>query len=110
MRRHYRIAVITALTVIGVLLCLLGHSEPQEKLPNPPLPPNLSLYAGSKSCIECHGKFYQLWSTSRHGLAMQPYSPEFSLANLTQSDEVPGYWQVSLSGGYWPQGQLGLGN
>lgn len=43
----------------------------------------LSLYAGSKSCIECHGKFYQLWSTSRHGLAMQPYTPEFARANLS---------------------------
>ena len=50
---------------------------------NPALPPELSLYAGSKSCIECHGKFYQLWSTSRHGLAMQPYTPEFARANLT---------------------------
>jgi len=27
-------------------------------------------YAGSASCRECHEKFYQLWSTSRHGLAM----------------------------------------
>ena len=35
-------------------------------------------YAGSKSCQECHEKFYGLWSTSRHGLAMQPYTPEFA--------------------------------
>ena len=45
--------------------------------------PELSLYAGSKSCIECHAKFYQLWSTSRHGLAMRPYTPEFARTNLT---------------------------
>jgi hypothetical protein len=32
---------------------------------------------------ECHGKFYRLWSASRHGLAMQPYTPEFARANLT---------------------------
>lgn len=31
-------------------------------------------YAGSKSCRECHDRFYQLWSSSFHGLAMQPYS------------------------------------
>jgi len=40
-------------------------------------------YAGSKSCVECHERFYQLWSTSNHGLAMQPYSPEFAKAKLT---------------------------
>lgn len=40
-------------------------------------------YAGSVSCRECHEKFYQLWSTSRHGLAMQPYTPGFARANLT---------------------------
>jgi hypothetical protein len=57
-------------------LCLAGHAEQPEKLPVQPLPPELFLYAGSRSCIECHGKFYQLWATSRHGLAMQPYTPE----------------------------------
>jgi len=40
-------------------------------------------YAGSMSCMECHERFYGLWSTSRHGLAMQPYNAEFSKASLT---------------------------
>jgi tetratricopeptide (TPR) repeat protein len=40
-------------------------------------------YAGSGSCRECHEKFYQLWSTSRHGLAMQPYNTEFAKTRLT---------------------------
>ena len=31
-------------------------------------------FAGSQSCTSCHEKFYSLWSTSRHGLAMQPYA------------------------------------
>ena len=35
-------------------------------------------YAGSQSCRECHEEFYRLWSTSRHGLAMQPYTAEFA--------------------------------
>jgi Tfp pilus assembly protein PilF len=49
----------------------------------------LGLYAGSRSCIECHEKFYKLWSVSRHGLAMQPYSVEFAARELTpQTDEV----------------------
>jgi len=34
------------------------------------------VYMGSRSCRECHEKFYQLWTTSHHGLAMQPYTNE----------------------------------
>ena len=46
-------------------------------------------YAGATSCRECHEKFYQLWSTSMHGQAMQPYTPEFAKARLTpQKDAV----------------------
>ena len=37
-------------------------------------------YVGSSSCRTCHEKFYQLWSTSHHGLAMQIYSPAFVCA------------------------------
>ncbi|SPF33790.1 Tfp pilus assembly protein PilF [Syntrophobacter sp. SbD1] len=46
-------------------------------------------YAGSVSCLECHEKFYQLWSTSYHGLAMQPYTAGFAKKSLTpQAAEV----------------------
>ncbi len=41
--------------------------------------------AGSRSCRQCHEKFYELWSTSHHGLAMQPYTAEFANQNLTPS-------------------------
>lgn len=34
-------------------------------------------YTGSASCIECHARFYKLWSTSHHGLAMQPITSDF---------------------------------
>ena len=34
-------------------------------------------YVGSGSCIECHQKFYDLWSPSHHGKAMQPINAEF---------------------------------
>jgi len=49
-------------------------------------------YAGSQSCRECHEKFYQLWSTSWHGLAMQPYTEELARTRLTtqQKDVVVG--------------------
>src|ERR1035438_3862041 len=41
-------------------------------------------FVGSRSCRECHEKFYQLWSTSFHGLAMQPYTSELARTNLTE--------------------------
>ncbi|MGD0260038.1 MAG: tetratricopeptide repeat protein [Verrucomicrobiota bacterium] len=41
-------------------------------------------FVGSRSCRECHEKFYQLWSTSFHGLAMQPYASDLAKTNLTE--------------------------
>ena len=40
-------------------------------------------FAGSVSCRECHENFYKLWSTSFHGLAMQPYTSDFARTKLT---------------------------
>ena len=40
-------------------------------------------YAGSQSCRECHARFYELWSTSHHGLAMQPYTRDLAEKHLT---------------------------
>ena len=37
---------------------------------------------GSVSCRDCHEKFYKLWSTSYHGLAMQPFTPELARKEL----------------------------
>ena len=34
-------------------------------------------FSGSESCIECHEKFYDLWSPSFHGKAMQPVNAGF---------------------------------
>ncbi|MBE0618959.1 MAG: hypothetical protein IH608_13710, partial [Proteobacteria bacterium] len=48
-------------------------------------------YAGSASCRECHEKFYQLWSTSMHGLAMQPYTAAFAKETLT-----PQQWPIAI--------------
>ena len=45
-----------------------------------------TVLAGSKSCQECHADFYKLWSTSWHGLAMQPYSATFAKARLTPQE------------------------
>jgi Tfp pilus assembly protein PilF len=84
--------MIVVLVFSGVLA---GSGNPGVARDNGPqeaesaLPWELGLYAGSKSCIECHEKFYKLWSASRHGLAMQPYSAEFAARELTpQTEEV----------------------
>jgi tetratricopeptide (TPR) repeat protein len=68
---------------VAVMFGLAWPASGQMQPAEPATPLELSLYAGSKSCIECHSKFYQLWATSRHGLAMQPYTPEFARASLT---------------------------
>ncbi|MCX8036802.1 MAG: tetratricopeptide repeat protein [Candidatus Sumerlaeia bacterium] len=52
----------------------------------PSFPPG---YVGSSQCRECHEPFYELWSTSHHGLAMQPFTAEFARKNLTpQTDDI----------------------
>ncbi len=83
MSRLFSLAVGAVSVVVTAMFCLAGFGEAQVKPADTGLLPELSLYAGSKSCIECHGKFYQLWSTSRHGLAMQPYTSGFARTNLT---------------------------
>jgi tetratricopeptide (TPR) repeat protein/nitrate/TMAO reductase-like tetraheme cytochrome c subunit len=74
---------IMVLTVVGIMFYQVGRPAAEVKPVDQVLQQELSLYAGSKSCIECHKKFYQLWATSLHGLAMQPYTPEFARAHLT---------------------------
>lgn len=55
----------------------------------PTINPHTNSFAGSPSCRECHPKFYELWSTSFHGLAMQPYTPQLAKQALTpQTNEV----------------------
>ena len=83
MPRSFRVNVGVTAVAVAVMLGLSGPAAPQEKPTAAPLQEELSLYAGSKSCIECHDKFYRLWASSRHGLAMQPYTPEFARTFLT---------------------------
>ena len=45
-------------------------------------------FAGSPSCRSCHEQFYGLWSTSRHGLAMQPYTDALGAGLLSPQAEV----------------------
>jgi len=66
--------VVQILFIICLSFSLLAHAE--EKQTNS--------YAGSSSCRECHERFYQLWATSKHGLAMQPYTLGFAAIQLTE--------------------------
>ncbi|MBK6281575.1 MAG: ammonia-forming cytochrome c nitrite reductase subunit c552 [Draconibacterium sp.] len=50
-------------------------------------------YVGSGSCIECHEKFYDLWSPSHHGKAMQPVNAEF-----VKNENLPNSEDFSLEG------------
>ena len=45
--------------------------------------PVREVLAGSSTCRQCHQSFYELWATSHHGLAMQPYTAAFANQNLT---------------------------
>ena len=83
MSRLFSLAAGAVLAAVAVTFWLPGLVGAQVKPADSAILQELSLYAGSKSCIECHGKFYQLWATSRHGLAMQPYTAAFARANLT---------------------------
>jgi len=39
-------------------------------------------YEGSGGCRSCHEDFYELWAPSHHGLAMQPFTPEFARTEI----------------------------
>lgn len=70
MKKHaVRAFLLTAMVLAAVVSCK-APSRPEG-------------FAGSVSCRECHEKFYKLWSTSFHGLAMQPYTPDFARTKLT---------------------------
>jgi len=73
--------IILCFIVATWALIDLGISQAVGAEKNPS--PKSMGYAGSKSCRECHERFYQLWSTSFHGLAMQPYTPQLAKAKLT---------------------------
>ena len=50
-------------------------------------------YSGSESCIQCHERFYKLWSPSHHGKAMQPINAEF-----IRTESVPPSEEFQLEG------------
>jgi len=51
-------------------------------------PDSTGKFSGSVSCRQCHEKFYELWSTSHHGLAMQPVTETFVQQSLKAQDKA----------------------
>ncbi|MBU4315851.1 MAG: tetratricopeptide repeat protein [Proteobacteria bacterium] len=108
-----KIILKRAVLITGILLCIScltvqpGDAETKKatmpeieaKSPRPP-----AVYAGSKSCRECHEKFYTLWSTSMHGLAMQPYTDILGKEKLTLHKE-----DISI-GNFNYRAEIGPGN
>jgi tetratricopeptide (TPR) repeat protein len=86
---HKRIvAVLAGICVAAGCIGLLGGTTLSPALGQEKKPLAQSKgFAGSVSCRECHERFYQLWSTSFHGLAMQPYTPEFAKTKLAPPEK-----------------------
>jgi tetratricopeptide (TPR) repeat protein len=64
--------LLTTLFLPGMLSCG-GSASPGDT-------PPAGGFTGSLECRSCHERFYELWEPSRHGRAMQPFTP--SLAGL----------------------------
>ncbi len=80
------IAIVFCLTVYVYVVSAWTVSD---AAPEPKPAADQSGYTGSSSCIECHERFYKLWSTSHHGLAMQPYTPALGKSKLTaHTDDI----------------------
>ena len=72
-----------AALALAVFLFLPRHgtvTPPPSSEPPAPL-------AGSESCRSCHAVFFQKWSTSFHGLAMQPHTGDFARDRLTPQEK-----------------------
>ncbi len=73
-------AVLVFISCLVTILLTARKTDPNNALFAEP-------YTGSQSCRPCHERFYTLWATSHHGLAMQPFSPELAARELTAPKE-----------------------
>ena len=94
------IAVVFIMVSVVYLIAawnVSGAASPAEaeKASSPPVPAADSAaamqtgYTGSSSCRACHERFYELWATSHHGLAMQTYTSGLGKDKLApQADDI----------------------
>jgi len=76
------LAAAGALAALAVVAAVFLPGRGTPPLPAPAAEPPAPL-AGSASCRSCHAVFFQKWSTSFHGLAMQPHTGDFARDRLT---------------------------
>jgi len=81
----YFVLLAAGLAVGFGLVLAAGSSTKENTKPAVELKPRE--FAGSVSCRKCHEKFYELWATSHHGLAMQPYTDALGQNELTPQNK-----------------------
>ena len=75
---------IAGLLVVSTGAILLGFRQARQEYKPVPMSQALTTrYSGSARCRDCHEEFYRLWSTSHHGLAMQPFTAALAREQLT---------------------------
>ncbi len=99
MRARSRIRLLAPLLVLtGLVALLLVMAARRSSL----LRAAAAYGDGSSSCIPCHEDFYRLWHDSRHGLAMQPVTPEFIRRNIRSDGGkvkvADALWEAQVAG------------
>ena len=86
--RSKLLAAVGALGALAVAAVVFfpARRTPPAPGPAPGAEPPAPL-AGSTSCRSCHAVFFQKWSTSFHGLAMQPHTGDFARDRLTPQEK-----------------------
>ncbi len=74
-----------ALLALVLLVTLRPSAHPPVPEPSHG-PDEATPLAGSRSCRPCHAVFFEKWSTSFHGLAMQAHTADFARARLTPQE------------------------
>ncbi|HLO09605.1 MAG TPA: multiheme c-type cytochrome, partial [Desulfobacteria bacterium] len=86
--RTWKTTVFSALLLPTLLAAGIAFSQSPPGSPagdNGALPEvSATGVTGSAGCRECHERFYQLWSTSFHGLAMRTFTPKLAKEKLTE--------------------------
>ncbi len=79
-KRRSIFLILTAVLLIAAALAFYRFNQAERRLGDESS--DSSGYSGTQSCRECHEKFYQLWASSHHGLAMQPFTSELFQTRL----------------------------
>jgi len=75
MKRHITLALFASLLLAALPAAALEFTDQGE-------------YMGSSECLACHERFYELWSTSHHGKAMQAFSGSFARTLVPMADPI----------------------